>query len=327
MDPGQSAGSPGTLNVNGGRARNMDNVIAYPLQQETMKIWEKTRDEGVLKKTALRVRRHVVEMTGAAGSGHPGGSLSNTDLLVALYYGEMNHAPDEPTWPDRDRFVLSKGHACVSLYAILAMTGYYGPGGEDELITLRKLGSPFQGHPCMIKTPGIEMSTGSLGQGLSAAIGMALAGRISGKGYRVYAMLGDGELQEGQVWEAAMSAAHYKLDNLVGIVDYNGLQIDGKVSKVMGVAPLNNKWEAFGWHVIEINGHNFSDILGAFDKARGVRNQPTMIIANTIKGKGVSYMEYNVDFHGIAPNRKQVEIARQEFDAAQQELDAQYQEK
>lgn len=279
--------------------------------------WAGTRDEGFLKKTALEARKHIIRMTGAAGSGHPGGSLSAIDLLTALYFSEMTHFPDDPQRPGRDRFVLSKGHGCPALYAILGMTGYFP---EDELIRLRKLGSILQGHPCMLKTPGVEMSTGSLGQGLSAANGMALAQRLSGLDYRIYVMMGDGEQQEGQIWESAMTSAHYKLDNLVGIVDYNGMQIDGTVTEVMEIAPLAEKWRAFGWEVFEIDGHDMGQILGALDQARKVSGKPAMIVARTVKGKGVSFMEHNLKFHGNAPTADEGAAALAELGQAEQAL-------
>ena len=281
--------------------------------------WTGTRDEGFLRKTALEARKHIVRMTGAAGSGHPGGSLSAIDLLTALYFSEMTHFPGDPQRLERDRFVLSKGHGCPALYAVLGMTGYFS---EDELIRLRKLGSILQGHPCMLKTPGVEMSTGSLGQGLSAANGMALAQRLSGPDYRIFVMMGDGEQQEGQVWEAAMTSAHYKLDNLVGIVDYNGMQIDGTVTEVMEIAPLAEKWKAFGWEVFEIDGHRMDEILGALDQVRKVTGKPAMIVARTVKGKGVSFMEHNLKFHGNAPTADQVAVALEELEQAEQALKA-----
>ncbi len=294
----------------------MHNPAADP-HRVTEGAWAGTRDEGVLRKAALQARRHIVRMTGAAGSGHPGGSLSAIDILTALYFSEMKHFPGDPQRPGRDRFVLSKGHGCPALYAVLGMTGYFP---EDELIRLRKLGSILQGHPCMLKTPGVEMSTGSLGQGLSAANGMALAQRLSGLDYRVFVMMGDGEQQEGQVWEAAMTAAHYKLDNLVGIIDYNGMQIDGTVHEVMDIAPLAEKWRAFGWEVFEIDGHRMDEILVALDRAREVSGKPAMIVARTVKGKGVSFMEHNLKFHGNAPTADQVAAALEELEQAEQAL-------
>lgn len=255
-----------------------------------------------LRNKALKVRSHIIRMIAEAGSGHPGGSLSATDVLVSLYFKVMNLDPSRPDWPDRDRFVLGKGHACPALYAVLAERGFFG---VEELLTLRKLGSRLQGHPDAKKTPGVEASTGSLGQGLSIACGMALAGKIDRKSYRVYALLGDGEIQEGQVWEAAMAASHYRLDNLTAILDHNGLQIDGRVEEVMSVEPVQDKWKAFGWHVLTVDGHSFEDILEGFKKARTLKGRPTMVIAKTVKGKGVPFMENAVEWHGTAPTREQ----------------------
>ncbi len=263
-----------------------------------------------LAEKARVIRRHIIAMLGEAGSGHPGGSLSAADIVTALYFREMRLDPSRPDWPERDRFVLSKGHAAPVLYAALAERGYFP---VEELGTLRKLGSRLQGHPDMKKLPGVEMSTGSLGQGLAVANGMALAARLDGRDYRVYALLGDGELQEGQVWEAAMAAAHYALENLVAIVDYNGLQIDGPVSEVMAPEPVPDKWRAFGWHVLEIDGHDMRQILAAFAEARHTRGQPTAIIARTVKGKGVSFMENEVDWHGVAPKGEQIAQALEEL--------------
>lgn len=266
-------------------------------------------DESVLKDLAGRacvIRQHIISMLGQAGSGHPGGSLSAADIVTTLYFHEMNVDPKNPKWPDRDRFVLSKGHAAPVLYAALAEKGFFP---VEELQTLRKIGSRLQGHPSMKHLPGVEMSTGSLGQGLSTANGMALAARLDGKNYRVYVMLGDGEIQEGQVWEAAMAAAHYKLDNVVAFLDHNGLQIDGLTAEVMSPEPVSDKWRAFGWHVEEIDGHNLSEIISALAKAREVKGQPTMIVANTVKGKGVSFMEGQANWHGNAPDADQTSQA------------------
>jgi len=259
-----------------------------------------------LKEKSAVLRRHVVEMIGAAKSGHPGGSLSAADIVTALYFHQMRHQPDNPQWEERDRFVLSKGHAAPILYAALAEAGYFS---VEKLKTLRKLGSPLQGHPDMKKLPGVDMSSGSLGQGLSAANGMALAGKMDKKDYKVYALLGDGELQEGQVWEAAMTSAHYKLDNVVIFVDYNGLQIDGPVAEVKSPNPITDKWKAFGWHVIKIDGHDFEQILEALETAQEIKDKPVAIVARTVKGKGVSFMENEVGWHGNAPSPEQVEKA------------------
>lgn len=252
------------------------------------------------------VRQDIVRMLGGAGSGHPGGSLSAADIVTVLYFHEMKIDSANPEWPERDRFVLSKGHAAPVLYAALAEKGYFP---KEELMTLRKIGSRLQGHPSMKHLPGVEMSTGSLGQGLSTANGMALAGKLDNHDYRVYVVLGDGELQEGQVWEAAMAAAHYKLDNVVAFVDHNGLQIDGPVREVMSPEPVADKWRAFGWNVEVIDGHNLSEIINALKAAREVKGKPTAIIANTIKGRGVSFMENQVGWHGNAPNADQVNQA------------------
>lgn len=263
-----------------------------------------------LQKTAKQIRRDVLEMTTQAGSGHPGGSLSAADIIVALYFHKMRHNPKKPDWPDRDRFVLSKGHCCPVLYAALARAGYFS---ADKLKTLRKLGSMLQGHPDMKSTPGVEMSTGSLGQGLSVANGIALAGRLDKKSYNVYCMIGCGESQEGQIWEAAMTAAHYKLGNLIGIQDYNKLQIDGSIDSVKCIEPIKEKWKAFGWHVIEIDGHDFDEILAALDEADKVKGKPVMIVANTVKGKGVSFMENKAEWHGKSLNEEQLKKALEEL--------------
>ena len=250
---------------------------------------------GEIQNIANRLRLNVVEMTTAAGSGHPGGSLSSADLLATLYFRIMNIDPADPYMEDRDRFVLSKGHAAPILYATLAERGYFP---TDELKTLRQLGSRLQGHPAYREVPGIEVTTGSLGQGLSMACGMALAGKMDSKDYRVYCLMGDGELQEGQNWEAAMFAHRYGLNNLIGFVDRNRLQICGNTEEVMSLDPLPEKFRAFGWNVIIIDGHNIRQIIDACDKAARSKKNPTVIIMNTIKGKGVSFMENNVDFHG-----------------------------
>jgi transketolase len=266
-----------------------------------------------LQKKSKTLRKDIIEMIYGAKSGHPGGSLSIADILAVLYWKEMNVDPENPEMENRDRLVLSKGHAAPALYAALIEKGFLGKEGRDLIPTLRKWHSPLQGHPDMKKLSGVEMSTGSLGQGLSAANGMALSAKIYKNDYRVYAILGDGELQEGQVWEAVMTAAHYKLDNLVAIVDYNNLQIDGKVSDVMDVAPVGEKFKAFNWNVIEIDGHNYEEIINALDAARTVKDQPTVIVANTVKGKGVSFMENNAGFHGAAPNEEEYKKAMEEL--------------
>ena len=267
--------------------------------------------DDALKIIAKKLRRHIITMTGKAGSGHPGGSLSAVEIVTTLYGKVLRHRPTDPQWADRDRFILSKGHAAPLLYSILAECGYFPVA---ELTTLRQMDSRLQGHADRTATPGVEMSSGSLGQGLSFSIGVALAGRLNTQSYSVYALLGDGECDEGQVWEAAMAASHFKVDNLVAIVDNNGLQIDGWNRDVMNLEPLNKKWEAFGWHVIEVDGHDFTQLFDAFEQAKLVKGQPTVIIAHTVKGKGVSFMENNPDFHGKAPNASEVEIALKELE-------------
>jgi len=252
----------------------------------------------ILKEKSNAIRRHIIEMLHKSGSGHPGGSLSAADIVTVLYFKEMKIDPKNPKWEDRDRFVLSKGHAAPVLYAALAEKGYFE---IEELSKLRKIDSMLQGHPDMKGTPGVEMSTGSLGQGFSAASGMAIAGKLDNKDYRVYVLLGDGELQEGIIWETAMSAAHYKLDNLTAILDFNKLQIDGFNKEVMSIDPVTDKFKAFGWQVIEIDGHNYEEIIEAIQRAKETKDQPTIIIAHTIKGKGVSFMENQVGWHGNAP--------------------------
>jgi transketolase len=258
---------------------------------------------------ARRMRRLIVQMLEKAGSGHPGGSLSATDIIACLYFKVMRHRPHQPDWPDRDRFHMSKGHCCPAWYAALALCGYFP---QEELWRLRRLGSLLQGHPD-VRIPGIDVASGSLGQGLSVAVGMCLAGRLDQRAYRVYCLLGDGEIQEGNVWEAAMAAAHYQCDSLCAILDYNGFQIDGRVSEVMSIEPLADKWRGFGWHPILIDGHSCREILDAFEQARSIRGKPTIIIARTIKGKHVSFMENVVDFHGRAPTKAEAEIALQEL--------------
>ncbi|CAL7881317.1 transketolase [Fusobacterium necrophorum] len=268
------------------------------------------KDLKSLESVAKNIRRSIVSMICEAKSGHPGGSLSIIDILTALYYGEMKIDPTKPKMEGRDRFVLSKGHAAPALYAVLAERGYFP---KEELMTLRKFGSHLQGHPDMKKVPGVEISTGSLGQGLSVANGMALNAKLFQEEYRVYVMMGDGELQEGQIWEAAMTAAHYKLDNLCAFVDVNNLQIDGSVDVVMGVEPLDKKWEAFGWNVISIDGHNFEEIFSALETAKTCKGKPTLILAKTVKGKGVSFMENVCGFHGTAPTAEERERALAEL--------------
>lgn len=265
-----------------------------------------------LRHKAREIRKDIIKMLGEAGSGHPGGSLSAADIVTVLFFHELRIDPKRPDWPERDRFVLSKGHAAPVLYAALARRGFFP---QEELMTLRKLDSRLQGHPDMRKVPGVDMSTGSLGQGLSVANGMALAARLDQKNYRVYALLGDGELDEGMVWEAAMASAHYKLDNLTAFVDHNGLQIDGPITEVMSPEPVADKWRAFGWHVLSIDGHDLEQIMDALNEAKTVKGKPTMIVAATVKGKGVSFMENQVGWHGVAPNPGEVAKALAELDA------------
>lgn len=264
----------------------------------------------LLAQKAADIRVDIIKEVHSAASGHPGGSLSAADIVTVLYFHEMNIDPADPKKPDRDKFVLSKGHAAPVLYAALAERGFFP---KEELTTLRKLGSRLQGHPSMKMLPGIEMSTGSLGQGTSVAVGMALANKLDKKDGRVYTLLGDGELQEGIVWEAAMAAAHYGLDNLCAVVDWNGLQIDGKNEDVMNVKPIDEKFRAFGWNVIEIDGHDLEQIGDAFDRARACKGRPTMILARTHKGHGVSFMEDNAGWHGKAPGDDQAKQAVEEL--------------
>ncbi|MCL4402675.1 MAG: transketolase [Acidobacteria bacterium] len=259
---------------------------------------------------AKRVRREIVEMTGAAKSGHPGGSLSAVELVVTLYFDVMRHDPDNPKWPGRDRFILSKGHAAPVLYSVLAEAGYTP---KDKLNTLRKLGSIYQGHPDVRFIPALEASTGSLGNGLSLGLGMGCAARLDKQDWRTYVMLGDGEIQEGQIWEAAMFGAFHKVDNVVAIVDYNRIQLDGFVKDIMELEPLVEKWKAFGWHTLEIDGHNIPAIQAALAEAQATKGRPTVVIAHTVKGKGVSFMENNPKFHGVAPTPAEVQLALQEL--------------
>lgn len=271
-----------------------------------------------LEITACKVRMGIIEGVHSAKSGHPGGSLSIADTLTYLYFAKMNVYPDKPDEPQRDRLVLSKGHTAPALYSTLAQRGFFP---EEELKSLRHIGAMLQGHPC-IHIPGVDMSSGSLGQGISAACGMALSAKVSSDTYKVYTILGDGEIEEGQVWEAAMFAAHYKLDNLVAIVDNNGLQIDGKIEDVMSPYPIVDKFKAFGWHVIEMDAHDFDSIEAAFNEAESVSGQPVAIIQKSVKGKGVSFMENNVSWHGSAPNDEQYEQAMGELKAALAALEA-----
>ncbi len=262
-----------------------------------------------LETKAKQIRRLIIQMLAKAGSGHPGGSLSAADLITVLYFAVLQHDPKNPHWPGRDRFHLSKGHCCPLWYAVLAERGYFA---KDKLLTLRQLGSMLQGHPDR-RTPGVEVASGSLGQGLSVALGMSLAAKMDQKDYRVYVLLGDGESQEGNIWEAAMACSHYKCDNLCAILDYNGFQIDGRTCEVMELEPLAAKWQAFGWQTIEIDGHDIKQILSAYAAAKAVKGKPAIIIARTIKGKGVSFMENVCDFHGRAPTKEEAEKALKEL--------------
>lgn len=263
-----------------------------------------------LKAKAKVVRRHIVEMTGAAASGHPGGSLSCTEILVALYFNLMNHTPKTPDWHDRDRLILSKGHASPALYAVLAEAGYFDP---KTLTDFRKLGSPLQGHPDKRRLPGVEASTGSLGQGLSLGIGIALACRLDQKKYYTYVVTSDGEMNEGQTWEAAAMAAHHKVDRLIAFVDYNKFQLDDSTKAICNMEPVVDKWKSFRWHTQEIDGHDLDAVIRAVKVAQEVKDQPAVIIAHTVKGKGISFMENNNHFHGVAPTAEEVKKALQEL--------------
>ena len=271
------------------------------------------RDHKGLNEITNVIRKDIVSMICKSKSGHPGGSLSAVEILTALYFDQMNIDPTNPKMEDRDRFVLSKGHAAPALYATLSERGYFD---KEELNHLRQIGSMLQGHPDMKKVPGVEMSTGSLGQGFSVACGMAMAAKLDNAPWNVYELLGDGEVQEGIIWEAAMSAAHYKLDNMIAFLDYNGLQIDGEVESVMNINPIEDKFKTFGWNVITIDGHDFDQIFAALDMAKDTVDKPTMIIAKTIKGKGVSFMENQASWHGSAPSEEQLQQALSELGGA-----------
>ena len=262
-----------------------------------------------LKEKALLFRREILEVLHIAGSGHPGGSLSAVEILIALYYYKMNHKPSDPSWPDRDRLIISKGHATPVVYVTLANCGYFP---KEELKTFRKLGSRLQGH-VHSKAPGVELNTGSLGHGLSVANGIALGAKLLGKNFKTYCLLGDGELQEGSIWEAAMNAPQQKLDNLCAIVDYNKVQENGPVNEIKNLEPIKNKWMSFGWHVIEVNGHDFKSLMSALDECGEIKGKPSIVIAHTIKGKGVSFMEGQAKWHGKAPNKEQLEQALAEL--------------
>jgi transketolase len=279
---------------------------------ETSGMEEPTIPVAEIKRLANQLRQDIIRMTCEAGSGHPGGSLGAADLMAVLYFHTIRVDPKDPAWKDRDRFIMSKGHACPILYAALARRGYFP---VERLMTLRKIGSILQGHPDMLKTPGVDMTTGSLGNGLAAGVGMALGCRMDGAKYRIYVMLGDGDLQEGCNWEAAMMAGHHKLSNLTAILDYNRAQVDGLVSEIVDPDPVADKWLAFNWKVLEIDGHNVPQIISAFNWAKRENERPTLILARTIKGKGVSFMEEDpVYWHGTAPTREQASRALQELD-------------
>jgi transketolase len=271
---------------------------------------QKTKNVDDLAAVCRNTRRQIVKMITAAKSGHPGGSLSAVEILVTLFFDKLRHDPANPRWEDRDRFILSKGHAAPVLYSVFAQCGYTP---EDDLEDLRNLGSIYQGHPDMRFIDALEASTGSLGQGLSIGLGMALGAKLDNRSTRVYVVLGDGEIQEGQIWEAAMFASYHKVDNIVAIVDYNKIQLDGFVKDILDVEPLAEKWKAFGWHVLDIDGHSIPALQAAFDEAAGTKGRPTCIVANTIKGKGVSFMENNPKYHGVAPSQAELETALQEI--------------
>ena len=270
----------------------------------------KTKNVEDLAAICRTTRRQIVEMITAAKSGHPGGSLSAVEILVTLFFDKLRHDPANPKWEDRDRFILSKGHAAPVYYSVLAQSGYTP---VEELNTLRRLGSIYQGHPDMRFIPALEASTGSLGQGLSIGLGMALGAKLDGRPTRVYVVLGDGEIQEGQIWEAAMFGAYHKVDNIVAIVDYNRIQLDGFVRDIMEIEPVADKWRSFGWHVIEVDGHSIPAVQAAWDEAANTKGQPTCVVAHTVKGKGVSFMENNPKYHGVAPTQEELEKALQEI--------------
>ena len=269
-------------------------------------------DLAALQATAVELRRTILRMIAKAGSGHPGGSLSMVELLVGLFWYKLRHDPARPHWPDRDLFLLSKGHGCPALYATLAFRGYFP---KEELMTLRRYPTRLQGHPEKDSPPGIEIAAGSLGQGLSMAHGMALADRLDGRRRRIFCLMGDGEIQEGQIWEAAMTASHHRLEAVCAIVDANQLQQNGPVKDIQNIEPLAEKWRAFGWHAIEIDGHDLAQVLKAYDEAETVRGKPQVVVARTVKGKGVSFMELNPAWHGVAPNPEQLEQALKELEA------------
>lgn len=285
--------------------------------KKRMVMTDKKIDWNYLEKIALEIRRDIIKMLGVAGSGHPGGSLSTVDIITLLYFHFLRHDPKNPKWADRDRFILSKGHGCPTLYAALARCGYFG---KELLLTLRQLGSPLQGHPDMRRTPGIEASTGSLGQGLSVGAGCALAAHLDKKDYLTYVVISDGELNEGQIWEAAAFASFRKLSNLIAILDYNKYQLSGATKDILDMEPVVDKWKAFGWRVREINGHNHHEISDAIDWAKQSRDFPSIIVAHTIKGKGVSFIENNNNFHGVATNKDETARALKELGEKEPEI-------
>ena len=270
-------------------------------------------DLPTLKRLARDLRQDILRMIAKAGSGHPGGSLSMVELLIGLYWSALRHDPTRPDWPDRDLFLLSKGHGCPALYAVLAYQGYFP---KEELMTLRRYPTRLQGHPERGSVPGVEIAAGSLGQGLSMANGMALADRLNGRRRRIYCLLGDGEIQEGQVWEAAMTGSHHKLESVCAIIDANQLQQNGPVRQIQDIEPLADKWRAFGWHAIEIDGHDLTQVLDAYDEAGTIKGRPQVVVARTVKGKGVSFMELNPGWHGMAPKPDELERALKELQAA-----------
>jgi len=278
---------------------------------------KKIEEQKKLEEIANRLRVKVVKMIGKSGFGHAGGSMSIAEILTVLYFYEMRIDPQDPTWEERDRFVLSKGHAAPVFYAVLSERGFIP---EDTLSSIHQVDSLLQCHPDMRLCPGVEISTGALGQGLSVAVGMALGAKVKGKTFRVYALLGDGECQEGQIWEAAMSASKYKLDNLVAIVDYNKLELSGRISEVMPLEPFHDKWASFGWHVVEINGHSFNQIMNALDEAKRIKEKPSLIVAHTVKGCGVSFMEDRVEWHAVSMSSQQVKEALKELGCSQEEI-------
>ena len=289
---------------------SLNKIFKYKSNIQKVKFGVKSVNISELKKTANKIRKHIIRMTTEAGSGHPGGSLSSTEIITALYFHILRQNPKDPEWDNRDRFILSAGHLCPVLYAAMAEAGYFP---ISELSTLRKMGARLQGHPSRLNLPGIETSTGSLGQGFCVAIGMALAGKMDNKEYTVYCLMGDGEQDEGSIWEGAMFASHHKLENLCAIIDYNGLQQDGKHEDIIKLEPLKKKYEAFGWFVIDVDGHDFAQLISAMEEAKTIKDKPVVIIARTIMGKGVSFMENDYQWHGKALSKELAEKALAEL--------------